>query len=280
MVPPLRPTYIFLIKHSRGSEGETLTMPDIVLASRKCRYMIHILAINFKGRHKEKIESEIEGYTSNGLWITYSFINDQQPEGVADPDELSGQYALLRLPQIMHEYVERTFLAFDRIPDSDYLCRAESQGSSSKLGSAAHPSSRGSRDAFGAELGLDLRPAGGLTANGSPNESVGTGGMTTTSTPSGRELLRWCIEVSNPLYYLDLNILRTEKRRIEISIKEEHVDSLEILKSECYKISALNKNSTEEETNDEGDVVDDGVDNNDEMIAGSNHIDNKSKLYF
>lgn len=290
-MPPLRPTYIFLIKRNRNLQDEALTMPDIILTSRKCRYMIHIIAFNFKGKDRERIESQIKSYISSGLWITYNFLSDHQGENSKGPDELSGQYALLRVPQILHEYVGRTFLAFDSIPNTGYLCRAESENSLLNLRSVSQPSIQDSSQAFGADLGLDLGFVSGFVANGLFNEEMETRGVTTATNVAstistrlgtkGRESLRWCIEVLYPLYYLDLDQLRMEKKRIEVSIKEEHIYSREIFKSECYQIPAINKDSTEEETDDDEDVVyDGGADSNDEYVGSGNHFDNQNKLYF
>ncbi|OII75573.1 uncharacterized protein cubi_02094 [Cryptosporidium ubiquitum] len=314
MIPPLKPTYIFLLKYNNNLNNETLVIPEIILNSKKCRYMIHILAINYKGKHKENLEKQIKSYIKDDFWITYNFLNEQSDK-YKDPDELVTQYALFKTPQILREYVERTFLVFDNIPNSQYLCKAERPLEPEST--TTTQSHKYNDNIFGMDHGLDLSSFNGFDNNYSFNQQIETSGMTTTSTSTtyssvdttnsetnhinnrvvdlfnqisgiNSDKLFWCIEILNhQLYYLNLQLLRLEKKRIEKIIKSNNIDPWEIFNSECYKIPTYNNDNIksiqleqietigtepEKEDNFNSEI------NNNDIISNNVHIQNK--LYF
>lgn len=292
-------------------DNKTFKMPEIILKSKKCRYMIHVLAINYKGKYKENLEKQIKSYIKDDFWITYNFLNDQN-EQYKNPDELLSQYALFKTPQILHEYVEKTFLVFNDIPNNQYLCKAERP---LELETTTQPYKYNS-NIFGINLGLDLGLYNDLDNNYSFNQQIETSGMTTTSTSAtyssidtinskinhidnrvvnfftpisgiNNNKLLWCIEIlHHQFYYLNLQFLRMEKKNIEKIVKNKHIDYLEIFNSECYKISTYNKNNIK--SNEFEQEIDKELENEDSFnseINNSNNIVNnnihiQNKLHF
>ncbi|KAJ1611065.1 Glycosyl transferase-like 8 [Cryptosporidium canis] len=278
MTPPLKPTYIFLIKYSHSLEDGTLNLPEIVVSNKGCRYMIHILAINFKGKDKENMQNQINNFINQDIWITYNFLNDPNDK---NPKESLRQHALFKLPKILHEYVDKTFLAFDKIPNDNYLCQPQKQlGINPEFRSFEQDSD----DIFGVDLGLDFGMSYHSYLNSSFVQEMESIGMTTTSTTSSTystdnytaletspevnsDRSLWCIEISEQLYYLNLQRLRMERNRFQDSIKDKLTNAEGIFRSECLKIP-INSNHIQTRNDHKN------TDNFDENI----HIQNK--LYF
>ncbi|PPS96688.1 Uncharacterized protein GY17_00001607 [Cryptosporidium hominis] len=326
MIPPIKPKYIFLLKykHNNNLDNETSLIPEIILKSKKCRFMIHILAINYKGKHKEQFEKQIKSYIKDDFWINYNFLNDSSDK-FKDPEELMSQYALFKTPQIFHEYVDKTFLAINKIPNSHYLCKTEEI--SLKAYNTGESYNYNDNNIFWMDLGIDLGLNNGFNINNSFNQQIKTSGMTTASTSttysstdtfdsennhingrivtnnnffdpiSGintRNKFLWCIEILHQFYYLNLDLLRMEKKRIEKSVKNDNISSQEIFNSECYKIPPIfneQAEGVEMETDPETDVdnntdhaeLDDEDSFNNEVnhndhVNGNIHIQNK--FYF
>ncbi|KAH7647718.1 glycosyl transferase family 8 [Cryptosporidium bovis] len=113
-IPPIRPTYILLVKYNND-----ITIPETILNEKLCRYMINIVAINYKGKNKIELEEKIKEY-SKKIWIEYTFVNINIDNN--NSDNVISKYVLLKAPQLFGEYVSELYLVMNSTPKSKNIC--------------------------------------------------------------------------------------------------------------------------------------------------------------
>ncbi|KAF7457004.1 secreted lipopolysaccharide sugar transferase like family 8 glycosyltransferase [Cryptosporidium felis] len=119
--PPSRPTYLLLLKISNGSESDDLFIPEAILRSENCRFMIHIVGINYEGRSRSLLEKKAQRY-SKKFWVTYSFLNGVVENKNPGVTGAFNQFVLTKLSKVFQDYVRDTFLALNNFPEYDTFC--------------------------------------------------------------------------------------------------------------------------------------------------------------
>ncbi|KAH8741838.1 glycosyl transferase family 8 protein [Cryptosporidium ryanae] len=125
--PPLRPTYILFIKQSshiddnKAQENSEVLIPESMLNDKLCRYMINIVAINYNGKNKIKLQDKLKEY-SKKTWIEHVFV-EMSTDYENNIGNMISKYILVKATQLFAEYVTELYLVINKIPEVENICK-------------------------------------------------------------------------------------------------------------------------------------------------------------